>query len=154
MSCTDSIVYDNPLEPTRTAHGTCSTDDREMPAERWLVTHQDRNAWPQGKDAQALHVLSLSRPYRPLLKPDDVPKVMQFVRRDLIAALDDLSVGTPEPDHPPIGRKGRERVESGGADMPPDRLQVLAGGAPNAQAKIGDELIDVSEHAMCRTVAA
>ena len=31
--------------------------------------------------------------------------------------------------------------------MPPDRLKILARGAPSAQAKIEDELIDVREHA-------
>ena len=50
-------------------------------------------------------------------------------------------------DHPTIGRKGREWIESGGADMPPDLLMISACGAPCAQTEIEDELIDVGEHA-------
>lgn len=78
---------------------------------------------------------------------------MQLAGWDRVAELDDLSVGATESDDPAIGRKGRERVEAGGTDMPPDRLEILPRGTPSAEAKIEDELIDVREHALCRTVA-
>src|SRR5688500_16408932 len=84
---------------------------------------------------------------------DNMPEVVQLGRWDGVAELDDLAVGAPEPDHAPVGRVGRERIESGGTDMPPDRLQVLARGAPGAQAKIEDELIDVRAHAVVRDVS-
>ena len=93
---------------------------------------------------------ALGRARRPFLLLDDMPEVVQFCGWDGVAGLDDLSVGAPEPNHATIGRVRRERVESGGAYMPPDRLQILARGTTCAQAKVEDELIDVREHATAR----
>ena len=76
-----------------------------------------------------------------------MPEVVQLGGWDVITTLNDLAVGTPEPGHATVGRESRERIESGGTDMPPDRLKILARGATSAQTKIEDELIDVREHA-------
>ena len=77
-------------------------------------------------------------------------EIVQLGGWNRVAALDDLSVGTAQPDHAAVSRVGRERIESGGTHMPPDLLQVPAGGAPSAQAEIENELIDVREHATAR----
>lgn len=151
---THSIFYEHPFETGWPLPAPGPSDDSDLPSKQPVLAHEDTHPGMASQFAQAGLELRLARTNRPFSSRYHVPKTMQLAGWDRVAELDDLSVGTPEPDHPPIGREGRERVESGGADMPPDRLKILARGAPNAQAKIGDELIDVSEHGLCRTVAA
>lgn len=91
-------------------------------------------------------ILSLGGADRPFLLVNDVAKVVQLAGWDRISKLDDLPVGASKPDHPAVGRIGRERVEAGSTDMPPDLLKISARGAPSAEAEIEDEPIDVREH--------
>jgi hypothetical protein len=121
-----------------------------MPPERLYLTDENTHPESERQISQAMLILRLGGTGRPLLLVDDVPEIVQLGGWNRVARLDDLPVRAPKPDHPTVGRIGRERIESGGTDMPPDLLQILACRAPNTQAKIEDELIDVRAHATLR----
>jgi hypothetical protein len=56
--------------------------------------------------------------------------------------LNDPAVRATQPDHAPIRRKRRQRIESGVRYVQANPLEILACGAASAQAEIQDELID------------
>jgi hypothetical protein len=134
--------YDSPFAPGWAAHGACSPDNRRMPAERSLLTHQDAHSEPERQIAQTFLVLSLGRAGRPFILLDDVPQVVDLRSRQKIAELDDLAVCASVPSSSSVSRKGRERIEAGLRYVQPDRFEVSASGAASTLAEIENQLID------------